>query len=89
MRKLQRAAVTSALIAAGLGVAGAGANATTAAPGHGSQAAMVSWSAGSVRANERVVEAFIPASGRHVQWDDVAAVVLQDQRVGEPVRELE
>ena len=59
MRKLQRAAVTAALIAAGLGVAGAAANATTAAPGHSSQAATVSWSAGSVRANERVVEAFL------------------------------
>jgi predicted ester cyclase len=59
MRKLQRAAVAAALTAAGLGVAGAAANATTTAPGHSTQAAAVSWSAGSVRANERVVEAFL------------------------------
>ena len=49
MRKLQRAAVAAALAAAGLGVAAAAANAATA-----------SWGgAGSVRANERVVEAFL------------------------------
>jgi steroid delta-isomerase-like uncharacterized protein len=60
MRKLQRAAVAAALAAAGLGVAGAGANAATAAPAHPTQAATASWGgAGSVRANERVVEAFL------------------------------
>ena len=60
VRKLQRAAVAAALAAAGLGVAGAAANAATAAPGHRAQAATASWSgAGSVRANERVVEAFL------------------------------
>ena len=60
MRKLQRAAVAVAIAAAGLGVAGAAANATTTAPGHSTQAATASWGgAGSVRANERVVEAFL------------------------------
>ena len=60
MKKLQRAAVAAALAAAGLGVAGAAANATTAAPAHRAQAAAPSWGgAGSVRANERVVEAFL------------------------------
>ena len=60
MKKLQRAAVAAALAAAGLGVAGATANATTAAPAPRTQAAAPSWGgAGSVRANERVVEAFL------------------------------
>jgi predicted ester cyclase len=60
MKKLQRAAVAAALAAAGLGVAGATANATTAAPAHRTQAAAPSWrGTGSVRANEQVVEAFL------------------------------
>ena len=60
MRKLQRAAVAAALAAAGLAVAAVAANATTAAPGHSTQAATAPWgSAGSVPANERVVEAFL------------------------------
>jgi predicted ester cyclase len=60
MRKLQHAAVAAALAAIGLGVAGAAANAATAAPGHPTQAATASWGGGaSVRANERVVEAFL------------------------------
>ncbi len=60
MRKLQRVAVAAALAAAGLGVAGAAANAATAAPGHRTQAATASWGGGpGVRANERVVEAFL------------------------------
>ena len=46
MRKLKLAAVAAALAAAGLGVAGTAANATTGG-------------AGSVRTNERVVEAFL------------------------------
>ena len=59
MRKLQRAAVAAALAAASLGVAAA-ANAATAAPAHRTQAATASWGgAGSVRANEQVVEAFL------------------------------
>ena len=59
MRKLQRVAVAVALAAAGLGVAGAAANAATAAPGHTTQEA-ASWDGGaSVKANERVVEAFL------------------------------
>src|SRR5712691_5435077 len=48
MRKLQRVAVAAAL-AAGLGVAGTAASAATASPAHGA----------SVKANERVVEAFL------------------------------
>jgi predicted ester cyclase len=61
MRKLQRVAVAVAITAVGLGVAGAGANAATAAPGHGTQAATASRGGGtSVRANERLVEAFLP-----------------------------
>jgi len=64
MNKLQRAAVAAALAAAlaaaGLGVVGATANATTAAPAHRTQAVAPSWrGAGSVRANEQVVEAFL------------------------------
>ena len=60
MRKLQRAAVAAALAAAGLGVAGVTANAATAAPGHSTQAATATrGGAGSVRANEQVVEAFL------------------------------
>jgi predicted ester cyclase len=60
MRKLQRAAVAVALAAAGLAVAGVTANAATAAPGHRTRAATASWrGAGSVRANERVVETFL------------------------------
>src|SRR5689334_10171848 len=58
MNKLQRAAVAVAL-AAGLGVAVAAANAATAAPAHRTQAAAPWGSGGSVRANERVVEAFL------------------------------
>ena len=60
MKKLQRAAVAAALAAAGLGVVGATANVATAAPTHRTQAAAPSWGgAGSVRANEHVVEAFL------------------------------
>jgi predicted ester cyclase len=59
MNKLQRAAVAAALAVAGLGVAGATANATTAAPAHRTQVVAPSRGAGSVRANERVVEAFL------------------------------
>ena len=60
MRKLQRVAVAVAIAAAGLGVAGAAANAATAAPGHPTQAATASRGGGtSVRANERLVEAFL------------------------------
>jgi predicted ester cyclase len=60
MKKLQRAAVAAALAAAGPGVTGATANATTAAPAHRTQAAAPSWrGTGSVRANEQVVEAFL------------------------------
>ena len=57
MRKMQRAAVAAGL-AVGLGVAGVAANAAAAAPAHGAQAAPGT-GAGSVSANERVVEAFL------------------------------
>ena len=60
MRKLQRAAVVAALATAGLAVAAATANTATAVPGHRTQAATASCGgAGSVRANERLVEAFL------------------------------
>jgi predicted ester cyclase len=60
MRKLQRVAVAAALAAAGLGVAGVTGNAATAAPAHRTEAATASRGDGaSVRANERVVEAFL------------------------------
>jgi predicted ester cyclase len=67
MKKFQRialaAAATAAATAAGLGVAGAAANATTASPAHSTQAApaaTASWGGDArVRANERVVEAFL------------------------------
>jgi predicted ester cyclase len=64
VKKLQRAAVAAALAAAalaagGLGVVGVTANAATAAPAHRTQTA-ASWGrAGSVKANEHVVEAFL------------------------------
>jgi len=59
MRKLQSVAAAAALAAASLGVATA-ANAATAAPGNRAQAATASWGGdGGVRANERVVEAFL------------------------------
>src|ERR1700745_2899417 len=59
MRKLQRVALAAALAAAGLGVAGATANATTAAPGRSTQAAAPRDGGAGVRAQERVVEAFL------------------------------
>jgi steroid delta-isomerase-like uncharacterized protein len=60
MRKLKRVAAAAALAAVGLGVAGAAAEATTAAPGHSAQEAASSRDRGaSVRANEQVVEAFL------------------------------
>jgi predicted SnoaL-like aldol condensation-catalyzing enzyme len=59
MRKLQRVAAAVAL-AAGLAVAGVTASAATAAPAHPTQAATaMRGGAGSVRANERVVETFL------------------------------
>jgi len=58
MGKLQRIAVVAALAAAGLGVAGA-ANATTAAPRHSAQEVASRDGGASVKANERVVEAFL------------------------------
>ena len=61
MKKFQRLALaataTAAAAATGLGVVAATANATTASPAHSTQVATAS--GGSVRANERVVEAFL------------------------------
>ena len=60
MRKLQRVAVTAALAAVALGVAGAAASAATAAPRHSTQETAAARDGGaSVKANERVVEAFL------------------------------
>ena len=60
MRKLQRAAVAAALAAAGLAVNGVLANAATAAPEQPTRAATAMRDdSASVRANERVVEAFL------------------------------
>ena len=61
MKRLQRVALTAgALAAAGLAVVGVTANATMAAPVHRTQEAPQAWDGGaSVRANERVVEAFL------------------------------
>jgi len=59
MRKLQRAALAAALAAAALAVAGAAENATTAAPRHSTQEAASRDGGASVKANERVVEAFL------------------------------
>jgi predicted ester cyclase len=59
MRKLQRVAVAAAL-AAGLGVVGTAASATTAAAAHRTQAATASPAHGAgLTGNERVVEAFL------------------------------
>ena len=59
MKKLQRAAVAAVLAAAGLGAAGAAANAATATPAHPTQATASRDHGASVKANERVVEAFL------------------------------
>jgi predicted ester cyclase len=78
MRKLQRAALVTAIAAAGLGVVGVTANATTAAPAHGIQATTASRGTqasrgGSVRANERVVEAFLRDVIDEHHGDDAAS----------------
>jgi hypothetical protein len=79
MKKLQRAAVAAALAAAGLGVAGATANATTAAPAHRTQAAAPSWrGAGSVRANEQVAEAFLQDVVNEHNGGDAASFLTPD-----------
>jgi predicted ester cyclase len=60
MRKLQRVALAAALAVAGLGAAAAANAATAAAPEQSTQAATASSSGhANVRANERVVEAFL------------------------------
>jgi len=60
MRKLHRTAAAAAITAAALAATGATATAATAAPGHPTRAATAPRDAGtSVRANERLVEAFL------------------------------
>jgi predicted ester cyclase len=77
---LQRAAVAAALAAASLGVVGATANATTAAPAHRTQAA-ASWrGAGSVRANEQVVEAFLQDVVNEHNGGDAANFLTPDMQ---------
>jgi predicted ester cyclase len=79
MKKLQRAAVAAALAAAGIGAAGATANATTATPAHYTQAAAPSWrGTGSVRANERVVEAFLQDVVNEHNGGDAASFLTPD-----------
>ena len=59
MRKFRRVALATAFAVAGLGVAGATANATTAAPHHSAQAAVSGHDGVGVKGNERVVKAFL------------------------------
>src|SRR5260370_32973990 len=81
MKKLQRAAVAAALAAGGLGVAGATASAMTAAPAHRTQAAAPSRGcAGSVRANEHVVEAFLQEVVNEHNSGDAANFVTPDMQ---------
>ena len=81
MRKLQRVALAAALAVAGLGVAGAAANATTAAPGRGTQAATAPRDGGaSVRANERVVEAFLQDVINEHNGSDAASYLNPDMQ---------
>jgi steroid delta-isomerase-like uncharacterized protein len=81
MRKLQRVAVAAALAVAGLGVASAAANAMPAAPGHSTQAAAASSDRGvSVRANERVVEAFLQDVVNEHHGDHAASYLNPDMQ---------
>jgi predicted ester cyclase len=72
--------VAAARAAAGLGVAGATANATTAAPAHRTQAAASRSGAGSVRANERVVEAFLQDVVNEHNSGDAASFLTPDMQ---------
>jgi predicted ester cyclase len=78
MKKLQRAAVAAALAAAGLGAAGAAANAATAAPAHRTQAAASRDDGASVKANERVVEAFLQDVVNEHNSGDAASFLTPD-----------
>jgi predicted ester cyclase len=59
MRKFRRVALAAAVAVVGLGVAGATANATTAAPHHSARAAVSGHYGVGVKGNERVVKAFL------------------------------
>jgi steroid delta-isomerase-like uncharacterized protein len=78
MKKLQRAAVAAALAAAGLGAAGAAANAATATPAHPTQAAASRDDGASVKANERVVEAFLQDVVNEHNSGDAASFLTPD-----------
>jgi steroid delta-isomerase-like uncharacterized protein len=79
MGKLQRVAVTTALAAA-LGVAGTAANAATAAPGHSAQEAASRDGGASVKANERVVEAFLQDVVNEHNGDHAAGYLNPDMQ---------
>ena len=82
MKKLQRltlaVASATAVAAAGLGVAAATASAQPAAASHASQPATASWHGGSVKANERVVEAFLQEVVNEHHGSAVAGLVTPD-----------
>jgi predicted ester cyclase len=80
MKKLQRAVVAAALAAAGLGVAGAAANAATATPAHPTQAAASRDDGASVKANERVVEAFLQDVVNEHNGGDAASSLTPDMQ---------
>jgi steroid delta-isomerase-like uncharacterized protein len=84
MGKLQRIALGAALTAtaaAGLGVAGTAANATAAAPAHRTQKAAASRDGGAnVKANERVVEAFLQDVVNEHNGDHAASYMNPDMQ---------
>ena len=80
MKKLQRAVVAAALAAAGLGVVGAAANAATATPAHRAQAAASRDDGASVKANERVVEAFLQDVVNEHNSGDAASFLTPDMQ---------
>ena len=79
MGKLLRVAGTAALAAAALGVAAA-ANAATAAPGHSAQQAASRDGGASVKANERVVEAFLQDVINEHNGDHAASYLNPDMQ---------
>jgi predicted ester cyclase len=80
MKKLQRAAVAAALAAAGLGAVGAAANAATASPAHPTQVAASRDDGASVKANERVVEAFLQDVVNEHHSGDAASFLNPDMQ---------
>jgi predicted ester cyclase len=73
MRKLQQVALAAAFAVAGVGAVAAAANAATSAPGHSTEATVSRGGGGGVRANERVVEAFLQDVINEHHGDDVAS----------------